>query len=929
MKKFLLTAALLVAATFSWAQDVPTLPIDATIKTGKLDNGLTYFIRHNAKPANRAEFYLATNVGAIQETPDQDGLAHFLEHMCFNGTKNFPGKGILNWLESIGASFGGNVNASTGVEQTIYLLNNIPLIRPSVVDSCLLIMHDYSHFVTCDPAEIDKERGVILEEKRTRNTASWRTFEKMQPYLYGDSKYNGCTIIGSEENLKTFKPESLVSFYKTWYRPDLQALIVVGDIDVDEVEAKIKSIFDDIPASVNPKAKDVITIPDNVEPIVGILTDPETTQNTFEVMWKRGRMPEEYNNTTIGYTNDLVNSLIRSILRERLNDIRTSPDAPFVAASASTGKLSETVDILDFEAVFEDGKALSTLETLLIEAKKLKLYGVNDSELERAKSNILARYESNVKSADSRSNGEFVMPIISYFFDNNSLLDPETDLMLAQQFLPMLSCDLVNQYAQQIVTDENMVVLYSGAESAQTPSKEEVLQCIDKVKNTEIEMAAGEEIPESLLDKDSLKGGKIKKTKPYIYGSEILTLSNGMTVILYKTDKVKDRIDVELFKQGGMTLINDEDIFSFEDNIWNVYNNNSGVSDFNLKTLKKMLAGKVVSVSPFINGTSHGVSSTSSTKDLETALQLIYLYITDPRFDAQEYGQGIKQIQAMLPNLKNNPSYKLQKEFISTLYDSDRRIFLDEEVLAKANLATLERVYRELFSGANGATAIICGDIDIEATRELVCKYFGSLAKGKKPSKVIDRNDDIVRGVFKNEFTAQMSTPKVTCVDIFSMEAEASTELKLTSRALKYILDMTYTETLREDEGGTYGAGVLAEVDHAPYNTLLLQVLFDTNTEQAEKLKSLVVEGLEKIATEGPNAEMYNKTIMNLQKLLPERMESLGFWSSCIKEYMLYGEDYIDEYDKVLKSITPEKIKALASEILSSGNRIEVIMKPE
>ena len=281
-RKFVITAAALFStAALVFGQQLPALPNDPQTKVGKLDNGMTYYIRHNDKPANRAEFYLATHVGALQETPDQDGLAHFLEHMCFNGTKNFPGKGILNWLESIGASFGGNVNAMTGVEQTIYLLNNIPLVRETVVDTCLLIMHDYSHFVTCDPVEIDKERGVILEEKRSRNNASWRTREKSSHYLYGDTKYATTTIIGSEENLKTFKPESLTNFYHTWYRPDMQALIVVGDVNVDEVEAKIKSIFADIPAAENPKQKDVIKIPDNDTPIVGVITDPETSNISY------------------------------------------------------------------------------------------------------------------------------------------------------------------------------------------------------------------------------------------------------------------------------------------------------------------------------------------------------------------------------------------------------------------------------------------------------------------------------------------------------------------------------------------------------------------------------------------------------------------------------------------------------------------------
>ena len=270
--------ALVLAAIPVFAQgQMQQLPNDPAVRKGQLDNGLTYYIMHNEKPADRAEFYLATNVGAIQETPDQDGLAHFLEHMCFNGTKNFPGKALLDWLQSIGASFGGNVNASTGIDQTQYMLTNIPLVRQSVVDTCLLILHDYSHFVTNDPVEIDKERPVIIEERRSRRNAQWRTFERSLPYLYGDSKYSTCTLIGSQENLENFKPESLVNFYKTWYRPDMQAVIVVGDVDVDYVEAKIKSTWADIPKAVNPKAKDKITLTEFAEPRVAVLTDPETT----------------------------------------------------------------------------------------------------------------------------------------------------------------------------------------------------------------------------------------------------------------------------------------------------------------------------------------------------------------------------------------------------------------------------------------------------------------------------------------------------------------------------------------------------------------------------------------------------------------------------------------------------------------------------
>ena len=301
MKRFVLfLAGLTISMSVMFSQgQLQQLPNDPAVKVGKLENGLTYYLRHNDKPAGRAEFYLATNVGAIQETPDQDGLAHFLEHMCFNGTKNFPDKTLLDYLQSIGASFGGNVNASTGVEHTEYMLNNIPLIRESVIDTCILIMHDYSHFVTNSPAEIDKERGVIIEERRARRNAGWRMHEKTLPYYYGDSKYGNCTLIGSQENLENFKPESLHNFYKTWYRPDMQALIIVGDIDIDKTEQKIRNIFADIPMAENPKAKDVIKIKDNQEPIIGIITDPEATSTTLEILWKSEAAPKEINSTVI------------------------------------------------------------------------------------------------------------------------------------------------------------------------------------------------------------------------------------------------------------------------------------------------------------------------------------------------------------------------------------------------------------------------------------------------------------------------------------------------------------------------------------------------------------------------------------------------------------------------------------------------------
>ena len=923
-------AALFLSTAVSFGQELPVLPNDPATKVGKLDNGMTYYIRHNAKPADRAEFYLATNVGALQEAPDQDGLAHFLEHMCFNGTKNFPGKGILNYLESIGASFGGNVNASTGIEQTIYMLTNIPLVNESVVDSCILIMHDYSHFVLCQPEEIEAERGVILEEKRTRNTADWRMYMAMRPYLYGDNKYSHTSLIGSEEQLKTFKPESLVNFYHTWYQPHNQALIVVGDINVDEVEAKIKSIFADIPADPDPKEKEYIKIPDNEEPIVAVLTDPEQTSTSIEVYWKSERMPEAYNNTSLRLTNNILKSIFSLALSERLEDIAAKPDAPFLQASMGTGDICESMEAAVASAMSKDGGAGAALETLLTEAEKVKRFGFEDDEIERAKANILASFESAAKKADTRNSSEFINPIINNFFDNEAFMDPAMEYQVGQALLSQLQPAIVNQAVQSIITKENMVVIITAPEKAQNPSEAEIKAIIEKVQNAEIENSGAEKVPDSFLDESKLKPAKIKGSmQPYVYGSEMYTLSNGVKVILKKTDFQKNSINIDITLKGGKSLVSDEDIFSFEDNIWTLFVQNSGLSKFSSTMVNKMIAGKDFSSTPVINSYTHGVQIRTTPKDLETALQTANLYFTDPRFDTDEYNVGINQIKAILPNLMEQSSYKLQQGLYQTAYDSPRRIFINDEVLAKANLKTLEKNYRKLFKSANGAVVTVVGDFEKDEILPLIQKYIGSIKKSGKPANWSYRGDGLVLKDAVNDFTAKMEAPKVTVVQCYNADKAYTVSSDVAFEALAYVLNMVYTASLREEEGGTYGASASAQCSNAPYETHFLQVAFETNEQQADRLRELAVAGLKRVATDGPDEEEYTKTINYLKKNIPESRIVNSYWVSSIKKNILYGFDYDKEYEIAVKSLTPERIKAAAAELVNEGHFIEVIMRPE
>ena len=444
MRKVLVfIAAMFMASVLGSAQNA--LPNDPAVKVGKLDNGMTYYIRHNDKPAQRAEFYLATHVGAIQETPDQDGLAHFLEHMCFNGLKNLPGKQMLEYLQGIGAEFGRNINASTGVESTQYMLNNIPVTREGIIDTCLLVMHDYSHFVLNEQEEIDNERGVIIEERRTRRNASWRMYEQNKQYMYKGSKFADCSLIGSQENLETFKRESLVNFYETWYRPDNQALIVVGDIDPDQILTKIQKLFADIPAPVNPKAKDVIKIPDNAEPIVGVVTDPESPNSEVTILWKSEPLPREFNNTDVAFLTEMIKDIVGGVMNERFQEITSKSDAPFLNGALMCSRICETCDVVLGDVAFKEGQVEPALKAFYTEVEKMKRYGFSDAEVQRAKDDILSRYERRASAADSRKNSEFIQPLISNFFNNTPYMEPATEYQLAKSIMQMVPAAAINQ----------------------------------------------------------------------------------------------------------------------------------------------------------------------------------------------------------------------------------------------------------------------------------------------------------------------------------------------------------------------------------------------------------------------------------------------------------------------------------------------------
>ena len=926
---FLFIATIMVAAT---AFGQTPLPNDPAVRVGQLENGLKYYIRHNEQPAQRAEFWIATDAGAHQEEDHQDGLAHFFEHMCFNGTKNFPGKSMLEYLQSIGAEFGRNINASTGFEVTQYMLNNIPVVRESIVDSCLLVLHDWSGFVTCAPEEIDNERGVIIEEKRSRDAANWRMYMAARPYIYGDAPYAKRTLIGSYEQLANFEHQSLIDFHQKWYRPDNQAVIVVGDIDVDAVEAKIKTLFSDIPVPATPAEKPAVKIADNVEPIVGIITDPEAQYSYVELMWKSEPMPKQLNNTDMAFMTEMVKDYVQQIMSERFSDIAADPASPFIQAGLFFYPICNECDATRGQVIFREGDMAKALKAFMIEVEKMRRFGFNDGEVQRATENILKHYEKAVEAASTRKNGDLVNPLLNNFYRNESYLQPELALQLAQGLCAQFNAQVLNQIVAQLITDENLIVLYNGPskEGSVIPTEQEIRDVLAEAKAAEIQANVEETVNEPFISKE-LKGSKVKKAAEVIYGATQWTLKNGVKVVVLPTSHKKDQVMFNITLQGGKTLIATEDLPSFQDDIWGLYLQNTGISKFAGKTVPKMLAGKSLSVNPFISGSTHGVSGNSTPKDLETALQIAYLYFTEPRFDKDEYMTGINQINALMPNLKSNPDFQFSIAMDEILYGHNPRVVnLTEETLAKADLATIERVYRQLFKDAAGAVVTIVGNVDLETLKPMVEKYLGSLPKGKKATEINKENlITFAKGEVNEVVKLKMQAPKSTVVQLYTAYAPVNTKKSVALDAANYIIDMIYTKTIREDEGGTYGVGTSMLAQRSPMERLIAQIYFNTNPESAEKLGGLAAKGLKELAENGPTQEHFNMAIENFKKNLPESRINNGYWMNCLQTWNKHGINYDAEYEEAVNALTPEDVKAALQELLSQGNVIKIASFPE
>jgi len=939
MKKILFSAALfIVIAVSAVAQGFnPTAPLpnDPAYRYGKLDNGLTYYLVHNELPAQRADFYLVTNVGAIQETPAQDGLAHFLEHMCLNGTKNLPGKMMLDYFAKVGVEFGRNINAGTGVEQTSYMLTDVPTIRQGIIDTALLILHDYSHFVTNDPAEIEAERGVIVEEWRTRRTADWRMHEAELPYLYGGSKYETCTLIGSKTNLETFEPHHLVDFYQTWYRPDMQAIIISGDIDVNAIEAQLKTLFADVPAA-GPDAQQKVmpTIPDNAEPVVGIITDPEARATSIAVYVKYDPIPFEYRTLGLFGMNDIMISTLTHMFNERLNDIAMQQGAPFLSAYGRYNNFwVRTKDALTFGITSRDGEGIKAFKAVADEIEKARRYGFTDAEYERAKTSILREYELAADNAATRRNGDFIYPAMGNFLLGIPYMDPKVEFETVKAIFSMLSVQALNQAAAQVMTlGNNTIVLYKSIakEGLEHPTAEQFKEVIAAMPSAEIAAPVAEEVNEPFISNEAaLKGSAVKKESAGPFGSQLWTLKNGIKVYVLPTDYKKDEVLFSIGNKGGRSIIATEDLPSIESNVFSILNNYLGVSKFPATKLQKMLTGKAVSLNPSLDELYQGFSGNCSSKDIETMLQILYLCYTDARYVESEAQPALDYLASFLPNIEKMPKFKFQGEATRYLYENNpRQFFINSEVFAKFNFDAYVKAMKALFTNAAGATVTFVGDFDVNTLKPMVEKYIGSLPVGKKAPEYIDHKYSVIKGVNEHPFNVAMETPMATACVVYSGDMEYTNENIIKMNALSYILDLIYTEEIREKEGGTYGVSSICEVQPAPDNKFLIQVIFDTDVDKSEKLVQMAKDLFAAVGVDGPTQEQVDKAKENALKNISESRISNRYWQNRIALMDKYGIDRDTDYEAQVNALTPEAIRDFVKKIVDSNNRSTLLMLP-
>jgi len=932
MKHFLTIVALFFACNIYAQQG--KIDNDNTIRKGILPNGMTYYIRHNAQTKGVADFYIAQKVGSILEEKRQRGLAHFLEHMAFNGTKHFPGNtlqpGIVAWCESVGIKFGANLNAYTSVDQTVYNISAAPVTREGVIDSCLLILNDWSHELLLTDKEIDKERGVIEEEWRTRRSgmAMQRLSEQAMPVIYAGTKYSDCMPIGNIDIVRTFPYNDLRDYYSKWYRPDLQAIIVVGDINEDKIEEKIKKLFAKIPLPQNPAHRIYYPIGNNEKMILYTATDKEQPTVNFTLYMKRDVTPKQERNTIQNYADDYKTNILRMAINDRLEELSRTKNAPFISASVRSGNffLASTKDAFELSGVLKEGKAIEAIQLLVGEVERARANGITIDELKRGKAEMLSYAENDYNDRSNRRNGEFVEQCVQNFLEETPIIEPEKELEIVRKLDKTVTIDDVNALAKTIITNQNQVVTMFGPDknTFKMPTNSSIENAILKAqKQHYTPYKTQNTLTERLITKLP-KPGSIISERTYKYGYTEFTLSNGLKVYVRPTNFEPDEVNLKLFSLGGKNIYPDSEMPNLTYLMAGA--TIGGVAQYNDLTLEKMLAGKTATVTPFIDNDTRGMAGTSNVKDTKTLLELVYLYFTQPRKDPQAFKNLMEQQQEFLTNAHVNPMLAYNDTLHKVAYATNRMASMDKEQLKRVNYNRIMHIYKELFANAANFKLILTGNININKLRPLLCQYIATLPSNNAKETIGTYEPKLVDGKKTYIFHKKQTTPTAITTIVIKGKMEYNNRNELLMDAIGQLLRIVYTEKVREDKGGTYSVQASGNLQHHPDDEALLRIAFQTDPQKYNDLIPIVYKELEKMATEGPSQQDLDKVKAYELKVYNQVLRMNNYW-----EYVLYtdlynGIDVDTDFRYIVENMTCDDIRTTLRNLLNQNNCIEVTM---
>lgn len=910
-------------------QQEPQLPLNPNVKAGVLPNGLHYYILHNEEPKGRANFYIAQKVGSTLETQEQLGLAHFLEHMAFNGSTNFPGKLMLEYLQSKGIRFGADINAYTGFDETVYRINNVPTSDVALMDSVMLVLHDWSGDLLLEDAEIDAERGVITEEWRTRNDASTRMYTALLPQLYSEYQYTRMPI-GSMDVVKNFPYQVLRDYYHKWYRPDQQGIIIVGDFDVAEMEQKVIKLYSTIKMPENAAERTYPAVSDNKDLIYATYTDPELRNQLIRFSIKMEKTPWE-ERSGLGYYMEtaIAENLIEQMIDSRLSEMAQKPDCAFAYAGVTFGDywVSKTKASFDVVVVPKtDPKA--AFEQAFSEVVRACKTGFTDSELARAKDELKASYEKAYNERDKTDSDAQAQELIRHFIDNEPAPGIEAEWQLMQQFLPMLPVQAFNEAVKEIIKPENqvLVVTMPQMEGNVLPAKEEMLQIIETSMSKEYEAFVDDVINEPLVPKMPKKG-KITKTEQLPqFGATRMTLSNGATVYVKTTDFAADQILFAATADFGKMSFDKSQADNLQ--ILPMAFEVSKLGAFSSTQLEKALAGKKVGSQFYMATNSCGFEGSTTVKDLESLMQVLYLQFTAVNADNEAYQALVNQYTAILANMESTPDFAFSKAVADARYDGNPLMGqLTSKTVSNADYDAMLKMAKEVVGNAADYDFIFVGNVTADDLKPYLEQYIASLPGNAK--KAGQRKNELLRnpkGQKENAFDFPMESPQTKeFVVISGNNVPFSVENDLKLGFMADILDIIYIRTLREEIGGTYGASVGGGINPRT-NEWSLIYAYDTGADTKQALYDRAILDLNNLMKNGAPVEDFNKVKEQKLNQLSINEKKNGYWLSTLQTYCLLGYDDHNGMEQAIRSLTIEDLNAFMKNLYNGENRVHVVL---